>query len=142
MMKRRILTAIIGSIVLIVPLTTLAQRVPTFFVHGIGNNSCGQFLQAADNERKVKPPSAAANAYYSREYIGYLRFADGFLTGANWGAAMRSDKIDAQVGSSTNNDGFVSAMAWLENDCREHPLNKYSDAVQGLRGALAAKEQR
>src|SRR5207248_1659450 len=53
-------------------------------VFGVGLNSCGQYLQAFEGERKARSPGASPDAVYTLPYSGYLDFVDGFLTGANF----------------------------------------------------------
>ena len=104
---------------------TLAFPQVTFFNFGEGEASCGEFLQAAEAERKERPPTARPTEVYNRDYLAFLMFADGFLTGANmW------DTTHPYLGKETDTQG---RMAWIENYCRAKPLDKFSYAVIGLR---------
>jgi hypothetical protein len=103
------------------PTLTLSQP---YFNFGKGTGSCGEFLQAAEAERKAKPPTARPTEVYNRDYAAFLMFADGFLTGANVWDTTRL------VGKGTDTQG---RMAWIGNYCRAKPLDHFSDAVIGLR---------
>jgi len=52
-----------------------------FTVIGIGNTTCGSFLNAMEGERMARPPNADPDGIYSQKYGGYLDFADGFSNG-------------------------------------------------------------
>jgi hypothetical protein len=74
----------IGVFVVVVsvlcPTLTLSQP---YIILGEGMASCGEFLQAAEAERKARPPTARPTEVYNRDYGNFVHFADGFLTGAN-----------------------------------------------------------
>jgi hypothetical protein len=125
--------AIVGAITSIAALTGPAQGEERFLVFPVGNQGCGQFLQAVDAEHKARPRNASPTAMYTMEYLMYEFYAEGFLTGANYASR-------AEIGSSIT-DKFVGEMAWLENYCRQHPLDDYVNAVTHLRATLAVKEQ-
>ena len=104
---------------------TLAFPQATYFGFGDGSASCGEFLQAAEAERKARPPTARPTQVYIRDYEDFVMFADGFLTGANvW------DTTHSELGKGTDTQG---KMAWIENYCRAKPLDQFSNAVIGLR---------
>jgi hypothetical protein len=63
---------------------TNAQEPTPLYVIGSGINSCGAYLQAAASERRERPPSAGPDQIYDIEYLGFMEFAAGFLTGVNW----------------------------------------------------------
>jgi hypothetical protein len=112
----------------------------TFFMVGPGSDSCGRVLEAVEAEHKTRPPNPKPGAVYTLEYASYEGYASGFLTGVNWAKAMANDNADALVGSSTH-DHFAGAMVWLENYCRQHPLDNYFQALVSLRKTLAATER-
>jgi hypothetical protein len=129
-----ITSAIIGGIALITGLTWQARGEEEGFSGiGYGNYSCGRFLQVVDDERKVRPPFTAPGAYYTGEYAAFQSYAAGFLSGANWAKLEYVRPADAS---------FAGEMVWLEDYCREHPLDNYVRAVMNLRKALATKERR
>jgi hypothetical protein len=104
---------------------TLAFPQVTFFNFGEGTASCREFLQAAEAERKARPPTARPTEVYNRDYGAFVHFADGFLTGANmW------DTTHPYLGKGTDTQG---RMAWIENYCRAKPLDEFTHAVIGLR---------
>ena len=132
--------AIVGGITLIAALSGHAQAEQVdIFVLGSGTNSCGQFLQAADSERKARPRYAEPGAMVTLDYVAFESWATGFLSGVNWEKAQERSK-DAMAGSSSS-DHFVGAMVWIENYCRQHPFVPYFEAVFNLRNTLAAKER-
>jgi hypothetical protein len=128
-MTTTITSAIIGGIALIGLTGQARGEEGGFSAIGYGNYSCGRFLQVVDDERKVRPPLTAPGAYYTREYAAIQSYAAGFLTGANWAKLENVAPAD---------DSFSGEMVWLENYCREHPLDHYIFALINLRNALAA----
>lgn len=112
------------------PHAALGQK-PSFLALGQGQASCGEFLRAVEGERQARVPSDPINSYRYPIYGQYVNFADGFITGANWvgsGAGM--------LGEGTDHAG---RMAWLENYCRQHPLNSYVSALIGLKASLGSR---
>jgi hypothetical protein len=129
--------AIAGSVGLIAVLSeqTHGQTIPRIF--GEGNASCGEFLRAADSEHKARPPDAPPRATYTREYLAFKSFAEGFLSGFN--SAKAQDRHNGNVGSSDIR--FERGMVWLEDYCRKRSLDRYFTAIFRLRNALAVKER-
>ena len=99
-----------------------------------GLESCGEFLQAAEDERKARPSNARPNAIYTLRYASFAAYALGFVTGTNW-VAREHDAHAGLAGSGTGY--FIGPMAELENFCRAHPLKEYATALAYLRNALA-----
>ena len=95
---------------------------------GDANASCGQYVQAVDDERKARPPHAYPNAVYDINYQAYPSAAEGFLSGAN-----ALDPVHSLVGQGTNTQG---RMAWLEKYCRTQPLDKFFQALLTFRAEL------
>jgi hypothetical protein len=103
-----------------------------YAVFGDGTSSCGEYVKAADRE-KQNPRSGVT--YKDPYYIGFMSFANGFLSGSNMmGGILGSDN---DLGHQTS---FEGRMLWLDNWCREHPLSMFSDATGHLVGFL--KEQK
>lgn len=92
--------------------STLAAAQITYFNFGEGQAGCGEFLQAAEAERKERPPTARPTQLYNRSYT------------TAW------DTTHSELGKETDTQG---RMAWMENYCRGKPLDKLSNAVIGLR---------
>ena len=105
-----------------------ASSKEAFMSLGVGLSSCGEFLRSADAERKRRPANASPNAIYDINFAGFANYADGFLSGTNY-----SDPIEGGVAEHTDLNG---RMAWLENYCRNHPLDTYVKAVMELRKYL------
>jgi hypothetical protein len=103
-----------------------------YVIWGQGSASCGEYVQAADAERKERPANAKPDTVYDRNYQAFVGFADGYLSGVN---AVLSDGM---VGKHSDHAG---RMAWLENYCRAHPLSQYVEAVGSLWDDLS-KEHR
>jgi hypothetical protein len=103
-----------------------------FISFGLAWTSCGAFLEAMEGERRARPQNAVPDAIYSQRYGGYLDFADGFLTGANYAAATPNRTI----GQANDHAG---RMAWLENYCRQDPVGTYIRALLALREHLEAR---
>jgi hypothetical protein len=143
---------ILGGIVAIAALTGQAQGDEHFFGYppsGAGSERCGQFLQAADGEHQARPRNADPTKLYTRGYTLYVVYALGFLTGASAEAELLAEARAAEAGagrlaSKAGQAGlstgyFASEMVFLENYCRQHPLDNYMDALIDLRTALLAK---
>jgi hypothetical protein len=108
---------------------TMASEV---FLLGAGNDSCGQFLQAVDQEHQERPRHPKSGAMYTMRYASYGEYASGFLTGAN--VVSADNGRYSSLGKS--DDNFVGSMAWLENDCRQNPLDAFIQSLLRLRAAL------
>ena len=88
-------------------------------VYGFAMNSCGQWQQY----RTAKDVASA----HLEAYV------DGFLSGYN----MASDSPDLLA--ATPNDKGVSLYIWIDNYCRDKPLNVLSQALMALKQALLAR---
>src|SRR3954468_18065661 len=87
-----------------------------FTMIGLAANTCGAFLEAVVGERKARPPNANPDGIYTQAYGGYLDFADGFLSGANYADTVPN----RMIGQGNDHAG---RMVWLENYCRQSPLS-------------------
>jgi hypothetical protein len=125
-----------AGIVAILVSTTLAGEAKgedkEFFVLSTGVTSCGEFLRAIEEERKARPVHPAAQSLYSMNYLSFMSYADGYLSGANWAA---SESLAGQ------HSDWAGRMAWLENYCRRNPLDNYIAALIKLRGYLVEHRQ-
>jgi hypothetical protein len=136
----RMLSAIRNMMIGGIAVVALAGQTP-IFIYGRGQDSCEQFMQAAGNEHKARPPNAEVNVIYTPYYAAYQDYAQGFLSGANWVWGLQGNDKNARIGPNGPKDYFTDEMTWLENYCRAHPLDGYGGALIHLRNALAAKEQ-
>jgi hypothetical protein len=59
------------------------DRSTVAWTFGVGAESCGDYLQAADAERKIRPPDAAQGAIFTSAYAKYVDFTDGYLSAYN-----------------------------------------------------------
>jgi hypothetical protein len=100
-----------------------------FTMIGLATDSCGAFLQAMEGERKARLATASPDDIYTRKYGGYLDFADGFISGANYS----DTQPNRMIGQDSDHAG---RMAWLENYCHRDPLSSYGHAVFALRKHL------
>lgn len=107
----------------------------TFTIFGMGPKNCREFLQAADDDRNLKPLDSPPNAHYSDAYIAFDQYAQGFLSAENF---TRASNNQMQVNF---NDNFTGELLWLENYCRAHPQDNYGTAVINLMTALTQKGQ-
>ena len=123
----------LGGLIVVSVLYPTLGFAQTYFSFGEGSASCGEFLEAAEAERKARPPTARSTQVYNREYDAFIMFADGFLTGANvW------DTTHSELGKGTD---MQRRMAWIENYCRAKPLDQFSNAVISLRVYLRGEGQ-
>ena len=91
-------------------------------VYGFVGKSCGEWQE-----------HRTANDVGSAQFQAYV---DGFLSGYN----MASDSPDLLA--ATPNDKGVSLYIWIDNYCRDKPLNVLSQALMALKQALLARPQR
>jgi hypothetical protein len=136
---------IFGSITLIIAISTVvsgkAQAPLAFLNFGYGQTSCGQFLRAVEEKNKVRPSNANPITVYTTNYVGYLNYTMGFITGANFEAGQFNNPEDAKIGSGIH-DYWAGAVVLLENYCHQQPLEKFVGAVIYLRTTLTAQERR
>src|SRR5256885_10782751 len=97
---------------------------------GKAGESCGQYLQAYEEERKLRPAGAPEGLAFSDRYAAFLDFADGYMTGAN----SYTQGADRLLGQGTDHLG---RMAWLKNYCQAHPIDVFLTALLHLRKYLA-----
>ena len=120
----RIITA---SLIVVI----LAVGAPARAVHmvGIGNRSCGSWIQA----RRQNPEQA----HLLESWVG------GYLSGANSiiAPATKRDVLSGGIDAE-------GLWAWIDNYCRAHPLDSVSEAADQLaadlvrRAGVAAPEQK
>ena len=85
-------------------------------VYGFVGKSCGEWQE----HRTAKDVGSAQ----------FQAYVDGFLSGYN----MASDSPDLLA--ATPNDKGVSLYIWIDNYCRDKPLNVLSQALMALKQAL------
>lgn len=86
-----------------------------YMVAGEGNDSCGLFIQATERGR---------NQSDWREWNKFNSWFSGYITAMNYTTNGLSDVL-----AGTDRLG---AQFWLYNWCKEHPLNRYSNATEAL----------
>lgn len=90
---------------------------------GIGQISCGRFIQ--ERERRT-----GSHGPYDATFRQWLL---GFITALNWSDPRRRDLLE---GSDAE-----GAMLWVENHCRAKPLDTFFDAALALRQELSNKQR-
>jgi hypothetical protein len=110
-----------------------AQQVSAW-ITGTSTASCGEYVQAAEAERRARPQGAKLNAVYDRGFQAFVDSTEGFLSGANY-----MDSADRTAGQGTETWG---RMQWLENYCRAHPLDSFFTAETQLRQYLIAQSHK
>jgi hypothetical protein len=105
-----------------------ATRAQPFTVLGEGTFNCGEYLQIIEGERKARPPMPESDAIYTRLYLVYVIWLDGFLSGYNAG-----DTASRHVAHSATR---AAKMIWVENWCRANPLADFAGAAFALRDEL------
>lgn len=116
-----------------------AQDAPTtieYYPVGFGTKSCGEYLRAADAERKALPASPEPKTLYNADFVMFAAYADGWLSGANFMSGAYHLPQGSFVGQKSDTDG---RMAFLESYCKDHPLNEFADAVSELMMVLVNK---
>jgi hypothetical protein len=129
--RRRALSAVM---VVIVALPVAGQgwsEEAMSVVFSTGTKSCGEYLRAAEAERKARPVHPEANSIYSMDYLDFASYADGFLTGANM----------SPMSTAGGNTDLWGRIAWLDDYCRRNPLEMYINALANLRGYLKDHRQ-
>jgi hypothetical protein len=128
--RRQTLSALAtGKIVAIVALTVLSGQAwseGSIAIFSTGNKSCGEYLRAAETERKARPAHPERNSIYSMDYLDFASYTEGFLAGTNMNPM-------STAGASTD---LWGRMAWLEDYCRRNPLEIYINALSLLRKYL------
>jgi hypothetical protein len=125
-----------GFLVIVFIACLLSARAPVaaeggvFTAFGEGQRSCGEFIEATEAEKKLRPPTAESETVYSRDFQSFADFADGYLSGAN-------SKDDAQYRRLAEGTDHAGRMVWLQNYCRTHPIDAFIKALIGLRQYLA-----
>jgi hypothetical protein len=99
---------------------------PPRSIYGAGTRSCGEWLKSRADQNK------------SFEYQ-YQSWIDGFLSGVN---LMGTDLPDV-LGTypATKPIDAVAFYAWIDNYCRQNPLNSLVTATAALRLELAKRLQ-
>jgi hypothetical protein len=87
-------------------------------------NSCGMFISARDQAR---------NGNHSNETL-YAYWLTGFLTGVNLGMP---DTFDIAGGTD-----LPSLLQWLENRCKQEPLESFADTASVMVFAIRDKRTR
>jgi hypothetical protein len=82
-------------------------------VYGAGNLSCGKYLEARQSN----------NSEIIHQFQAWL---DGYLTAFT----MFNPNADSDYINAKKND--VAILFWLDNYCKENPLNDFHLAVQSL----------
>jgi hypothetical protein len=103
-------------------------------VFSTGNKSCGEYLRAAEAERKARPVHPEANSIYSMDYLDFASYADGFLTGAN----ATASSLASTAGQNTD---LWGRMVWLEKYYGQNPLQWYVNALGALKRYLVEHNQ-
>ena len=93
------------------------RRQTTMDVIGFGLESCGKYVEARDEERRRGR---------SVDGVHYLNWVGGFMSGANWSA------IDAGRRGFIKGHDTSGLLAWLDNHCRENPLDSFFTASTEL----------
>jgi hypothetical protein len=104
----------------------------TFVTLWPGATSCGEYLLAVEGERKARPVHPEPDSIYSMDYLSFVTFANGYLTGSN------SAATESKVGQQSDP---VGRMVWLENYCRRNPLHRFAIALIKLREYLVKHGQ-
>ncbi|MDH4554791.1 hypothetical protein E8F11_06305 [Pseudomonas sp. BN417] len=95
-----------------------------FNVQGLGNHSCGKFIEAANQ---------ANNQSNWSSWNNYASYTAGYITGLNEYLNSTHDLM-----RSTDMDGV---MAYIEKFCRENPLEDFHDGLQALTTELYPKRK-
>ena len=99
-----------------------------YWVVGDGGLTCGQFLRAAGDEQKIRPPNAARNMLYAPSFISFSAWADGYLTRGNL-----DDGTARNIGKTVDR---ATRVDWLQTWCHGNPQSNYADALFALREEL------
>jgi hypothetical protein len=131
----RLLIAAVTSFIMLIPRTALTAEteIASHYVLGPGSQSCGEYLRAADAERKARPSDAGLTSFYSMNFVAFVSFAEGFLSSANFMASAYHLPQKTNLGQNTDVSG---RMAFLEDYCKRNPLKDFVDAVFNLTSTL------
>ena len=100
----------------------------TVIVLGAGQTKCIEFVVEAEKERSVMPSSAGPNTLARTPYALFIGWSEGFISGFN----------DTRPGISLVGKGssMKARSQWLENYCRQHPLDSFILANESLVAVL------
>ena len=93
--------------------------------YGFGNKTCGQYVKSLDGQRR-------GNQADTIDHIIFVSWSQGFMS-------CQSLEYSKDMLYGRDMD---SVILWLENCCREHPLELFSGATLDLIIALQKKEQK
>lgn len=105
------------------PATAADQAETDVAIWGIGQISCGRFIQ--ERERRAGP--------YGSYDATFRQWLLGFITALNWSEPQRRDLL-----AGADAEG---AMLWVENYCRAQPLDTFFDATVALQRELAGRNR-
>jgi hypothetical protein len=91
---------------------------------GAGASSCGDWLSERQAAVTTQKPSAAL--------WGESQWILGFIAGANVGIAPDMNLIDGTTGTAL--------MVWVDNYCKEHPLENVATAASALLRELVRRK--
>ena len=116
--KMRYLAAIAAGVLLAA--STVAADENKLALMGVGWQSCGKYLTTTKDD--VSFDDVAFD-------FAYTSWTQGFLSGLNYDFILRS-------GTTTDLSDHQAQKIWIENYCKEYPLEKYLVAVVTLWVAL------
>jgi hypothetical protein len=112
---------------------TPSANAQVYYAIGEANQSCGEFVQAIEAEKKARRPTALPTQIFDRAFLVFVGVTDGYLTSANM-----SDPANRTVGGHSE---IWGRMTWLENYCRDNPLVGFPNALLHVRDYMSAHKQ-
>ena len=87
---------------------------------GVGAASCKKFIADTEDDESFR--------------TAYFFWAQGFLSGLNY-------KYFLNWATATNLSDYAAMKIWIENHCKENPLDSYGVATEKLWHALRATQE-
>ena len=116
--KMRYLTIIVVGM-LMAANPTASDESPIILA-GVGTVSCKKFIADTEDDETFR--------------TAYFFWAQGFLSGLNY-------KYFLNWATATNLSDYAAMKIWIENHCKENPLDSYGVATEKLWHALRATQQ-
>ncbi|MHA7061881.1 hypothetical protein [Azospirillum argentinense] len=107
----------------------------SYYAFGPGAESCGTFLSAREAEVSVRKAQGRGeeNGFATARYGHYLGYVSGWNTMVN--------VTTPGVENLFQGTDIGGVMVWLENYCRQHPLDQFAMALSALWTEQAKRQQ-
>ena len=120
-MRRVIACLILAAVLMIADAAAASDDNSVVHIIGFGRGSCGNWTASAREyspDRRITPSSLV--------HVKQIQWVLGYLSGVG--------KFTASIDPLNNMDG-EGVMAWIDNYCRDHPVEQIVEAATAFVGA-------